>query len=288
MTSRFIVGTANFGLPYGIKNKCDRVRLKSIKGIIEIGKKNGIFQYDTAEEYGDAIKILGEYSFPGMEIISKCQVPKFNSTEAAVNFFISRLNKGKIILKKADLRTLLIHNPWDITPENANYICEAFKLIKDDHSNFKFGISIYDMNELHSLIPSLMPDIVQVPCNIFDDRFLGPETRSLKSKYGFEMHARSVFLQGLLLLNSDEATLIPPPVLPDLQAYWQLCSDSKKTLYEVALGYVAAQDLVDSLVLGVDNELQMERLGRFINDQTFFRGKIVPQNSMTIDPRRWK
>ena len=68
----------------------------------------------------------------------------------------------------------------------------------------KIGVSVYSPHELR-LVLQRFPDIelVQLPFNIYDQRFARSGLLDLLQARHIEVHARSAFLQGLLLMEPE-------------------------------------------------------------------------------------
>ena len=82
------------------------------------------------------------------------------------------------------------------------------------------------------------PELVQLPINVLDQRLLTDGTIRALAARGVEIHARSIFLQGLLLIPPDA---IPAPLggLRDPVANFQkLAAARRLSPLEAALGFV--------------------------------------------------
>ena len=60
MISKISIGTAQFGLDYGISNQRGKVPFSDVENIIELAYSRGIDKLDTASAYGKSEKVLGE------------------------------------------------------------------------------------------------------------------------------------------------------------------------------------------------------------------------------------
>src|SRR5207249_4407125 len=72
ITNKFILGTAQLGIPYGINNKGRPLHDESL-AILKAAQGGGINTLDTADAYGDATNIISDYhhSNPEFNIINK-------------------------------------------------------------------------------------------------------------------------------------------------------------------------------------------------------------------------
>ena len=108
------------------------------------------------------------------------------------------LKNLKKIKDKKNLRILIhLRKPRNFK-RNKIFYKELIKLKKE--KLLKVGFSIYTIKDLTLVLSNFKVDIIQCPINIFDKRF--EKSGLLKKKKNIELHARSIFLQGLLLQNT--------------------------------------------------------------------------------------
>ena len=102
-------------------------------------------------------------------------------------------------LNVQSLHGLLLHNSKDLLSDKGKMLVDSLKKIKSNGLVNKIGVSVYAPSEFDRIFDLIKIDIVQAPLNIIDRRF---ETSGLLTKLynGIEIHIRSVFLQGLLLM----------------------------------------------------------------------------------------
>ena len=58
---KLAIGTAQFGMPYGIANRNGKVQADEISAILDSACFKGINTIDTAKAYGISEKIIGDY-----------------------------------------------------------------------------------------------------------------------------------------------------------------------------------------------------------------------------------
>ena len=68
---KLALGTAQFGMQYGIANSDIKLSLDDIYKILETAKNNGIDTLDTAFQYGESQKNLGRVGAKNWKVISK-------------------------------------------------------------------------------------------------------------------------------------------------------------------------------------------------------------------------
>ena len=191
-SNKIILGTAQFGQKYGVTNT-NIVTYSEIKKIISTCKKNKIKFIDTAQGYGNSEKILGSLSLNKIKIITKIKIGTKTNIEKQVN-----ISRKKLRLKK--LYCVLIHNCESLLKKNGHDLFRKLFDLKKRNLISRIGISIYDPKEFIKLKKKgYRFDIIQIPYSIFDKRFSRNNILEDMKKTGAEIHARSIFLQGLLL-----------------------------------------------------------------------------------------
>jgi len=133
-------------------------------------------------------------------------------------------------------------------------------------------------------------DLIQLPVNILDQSLISDGSLVKLKKHGVEVHARSVFLQGLLLM---EENLIPSYFLPikkNLDAFKNLARELSLTKLELALGYVASIDEIDKIVVGVNTLSQLQEIIKATQLKTNFEEyrNISINNSNYTNPSLWR
>jgi aryl-alcohol dehydrogenase-like predicted oxidoreductase len=195
------VGTVQFGLPYGIANTNGKPSQDKITTIIREAHRNGIGFFDTAQSYGNSETALGN-AFTELEIAGQVKVItklrpdfKFTNAEALVQSVRNSLQK----LRCQRLWGLMLHRaPAD---ENWNQFVDVLNELKTRKEIHNFGISCYSPNEALKFIRMPFVNILQVPFNVMDRRWLDNDFFTIAEKLGKKVFVRSAYLQGLLLMN---------------------------------------------------------------------------------------
>ena len=201
--SKIALGTAQFGLPYGISNVNGQVERAEINQIFKQARTAGITMLDTAIAYGNSEENIGATDSEGFEVVTK--LPPLTGAVTSVSQWVrSQIENSLTKLKRNSVYGLLLHNPADLLGDYGDELYASLALLKEEGLVKKIGISIYTPTELDSLIPTYMPDIVQAPLNVFDRLLETSGWLSRLSKMNVEVHVRSVFLQGLLIQKPNE------------------------------------------------------------------------------------
>jgi len=251
LLNKLILGTVQFGFPYGINNSTGKkVSKVDVSRILVEAKANGISILDTSYAYGDSEVILGELLERDVyfKIISK--LPQ--TTKNPRSIFEETTKR----LKKNKLYGYLVHH-FDYFKENPSIWTDIKTLYKEGLVE-KTGFSLYNTQELEYLFSkNITFDMVQIPYNILDRAF-EPYLKELKQR-NIEVHTRSVFLQGLFFKPVDELPEILRPLIPYLVAMSKFCTEYNITIEELALNSVIHHPSIDGVLLGVDNLIQLQK-----------------------------
>ncbi|WP_061249368.1 aldo/keto reductase [Leptospira alstonii] len=285
-TNKLCIGTVQFGLDYGIANQKGQVSFKESKSILKFAKESGIHCLDTAIAYGESEKILGEIGVKDWQIISKLPALPDNSIYDWTRQSIAESLKR---LKINNLYAILLHHPQDLFSIHGDRLYQALIQLKSDKLIKKIGISIYDPLELEKLTHDFDFDIIQSPMNFFDRRLL--ETGWLKKlhKKGIEIHIRSIFLQGLLLMSEKErsAKFDKWRSLWDKWHCWLL--DANLSPLQACLGFINQFSNIDKLIVGVDNVIHLEEILLALQtDIIQYPDELQSDDINLINPSRWK
>ena len=279
--NKIILGVTQFGMRYGIMNKFNINRKKELKKILNFSKKNKIKYLYTSKYYGNSNKLLGYENLNYFEIFTK-----FKAEDLLKDKIKFEINKIKIKLKKKNL-ILLIDGFEKLNVKKSKKIYNTLKSLKKSKDISKFGYSIYSFVNLKKICNNFKPDILQFPYSIIDrrlekNRFL----QYLKNKK-IEVHVRSIFLQGLLLID--------PSKLPKKFLKWkekfkifkdQMSVNRVKNL-DACINFIQNNKNIDKILIGVDN---LNHLKEIVSVKSYNKIKfpnIRVENQKLIDPSKW-
>lgn len=251
--SKIALGTAQFGLPYGISNTGGQTPLDEAKAILNLARSAGIQILDTAIAYGNSEASLGELDVCGWQLITK--LPEMPVTgEAFVKGWVKNQLTGSLNrLGLASIHGLLLHRPVQLCGPDGAALYRALLDEREKGRVAKIGISIYDPDELDQLPASMGFDIVQSPFNIFDQRIATSGWITRLRDTGCELHVRSIFLQGLLLMQAATR----PAYFSRWNSLWESWENWLRTAgvtpLEACLRHALNTPGIAKVVLGVDN-----------------------------------
>ncbi len=253
MAQRLVLGTAQVGMPYGIANKTGQPDQAMATSIVREAWECGIRQFDTAQAYGDSEKVLGKALYE-LGISSKAKIiTKFDPDVDHLNAkAMSRsLDQSLQRLGAQTLYGIMLHREEMLSLWNGG----LSKILRDFVFAKKvkqIGISGYTPERVIQALNTEGIDMVQLPTNILDRRFENARVFELAIKRKKQIYIRSVFLQGLLLMNPEEIPekmTFAKSVIEKLEYLSKKCSVSQR---EAALGYIKESVPHVKVIFGAD------------------------------------
>lgn len=249
---KLALGTVQFGMPYGIANQAGQTSIKEVANILAHARKSGIDTIDTAINYGESEQRLGEIGVKSWQVVSKLSAVPENC-EDVENWVRDSVLGSLERLRINKLHGLLMHQTQQLLGPQGNAIYRALSALKDQGRIEKIGVSIYTPEELDALWPRFQLDIVQAPFNILDRRLATSGWLARLHNASIEVHVRSVFLQGLLLMKAEDR----PEYFSQWSSLWDQwhhwLDDIGLTPLQACLGFVLQSQEIGRVVIGVDS-----------------------------------
>lgn len=250
--SKIVLGTAQFGLDYGINNQRGKIPDREISDILVYASANGVETLDTAAAYGDSEERIGRFmTGNGKKFKIVTKLPKDVADPAR------ELDLSLAKLQIDSLYGYLFHDFQ--TYAGSPDLWGKLRVAKSQGKISKLGLSLYYPFELERVLKDeLEIDLVQIPYNIFDRRF-EPYLSELK-KRGTEVHVRSVFLQGLFFREIETLSPYFNQVRGKLTKLRKMASQGKSSLLDLLLGFALLNPMIDKVVVGVDNLANLQEI----------------------------
>lgn len=249
--ANLILGTVQFGLDYGINNLYGKIEYNEVIKILDFAHSNNITILDTAPAYGESEALLGK---------SICEIgkpyniiTKYPSNQPG--YPVRWIDNSLKLLKVNSVYGYLFHS-YSTFQEHPEYI-DDFIQLKECGKAEKIGFSLYYPSEAEFIVANNVPcDIVQVPYNIFDQRFASVFP-ILKSK-NIEIHVRSIFLQGLFFISLDNLDNHFISVKDNLKEIHKFAKAENLDISSICFGFVNKNKYVDKIVMGIDSLKNLE------------------------------
>lgn len=257
--SKLGLGTVQWGMRYGVANLSGQPSLAEVDKMIEQARDQGVTLLDTAWAYGEAESVLGRLvvASRGFDIVTKTQPLAIDLGHDAVSAVGEGFLQSLERMRCQSVYGLLVHRAEDLLSTFGDSLWQALQSLRARGLVGKLGVSVYHPRELEAICANYSIDIVQMPLNIYDQRFLQSGLLTRLKAQGVEIHVRSAFLQGLLLM--------PAARLP---AGFDAIREGQGRLHRAqeamglspldgALGYCLCREGVDRVIVGCETAAQL-------------------------------
>lgn len=290
MLQQLTLGTVQFGLNYGVSNSVGKVNPKEVESILDFASENGISELDTAVAYGDSEFILGKLINGRFKVSTKLPKLDLENQKNAREWTKSQIEASLERLNVNQIETLFLHDVSVLFSPKASEIYETIQDFRSKGTIRKFGLSIYNHHDLEKIPSYVEYNRIQCPINVFD--------RSLESSgwldslhlKGIEIQARSIFLQGILLMKKETR--------PTYFSKWSgLFEKWDKTIEMnqisptlLCILFIKTLTKVSNVVFGVESKNQLtEIISHFKENRTIeFLDGLSSDDEDLIFPFRWQ
>ena len=293
--SQLSLGTVELGLNYGINEPGDLGKPDEEHSIhlLQRAADAGINLFDTAPSYGCSEELLGK-AFANRKdciVTTKVNVP---SKDADVGGLIrSSLAGSRQKLQKPSLDIVQVHNATADTFANS----DVFKILaqEKDVGNIRFiGASVYEPENALAAIDSGMIDVLQVAYNVLDQR-MDKKVLDRADSEGIGILSRSVYLKGVL---TERAKWLPDHCAPLRDASKHVKEKMNLTswddLSEFALRFALSNPMIDSVLVGVSNEAELDfalkvlNKGKLDDNELDMAHQCKINDKFWLDPSNWE
>ncbi|WP_440055635.1 aldo/keto reductase [Pseudoalteromonas sp. T1lg65] len=260
---RLALGTVQFGLDYGVSNQNGRPTQAEVERILTLAHDAGIATIDTALGYGDSHKVLAKHQnlHRHFNIVSK--LPPLTESQFEENDaeryqqFIDRCFSE---LKAPALQAILFHQASDLFKSGVEPIMQRLVQMKESKLIDKVGISVYSGCEIEPILRHGHINLVQIPFNVFDTYFKQCNALQNFQNNNIEIHARSAFLQGLLLMPIDKLASYFSPWKPYIKQFHDTAKHLNASLLSLCLAYVLKEQEIAKVIIGVNSYAELSEI----------------------------
>lgn len=257
------LGTVQFGRPYGVSNAGGQPPENVVADILRLAGEKGIGMLDTAPGYGEAEAVLGRAMPDGnaFDIVTKtCVLRDMAGAETPADAVRHAFEGSLKRLKRDRLYGLMAHLADDLLGPHGDEVWAAMEGIKSRGLITRIGTCCYTGAELRTLVARYPIEIVQVPLNAFDQRLIVDGTLAALKERGIEIHARSAFLQGLLLMDPDALPEGFTSAEPSVRAFRNRAESLGLSPLQLALRFSCGLSYVDRVICGVTNVRELTEI----------------------------
>ncbi|QIH39488.1 aldo/keto reductase [Flavobacterium sp. Sr18] len=287
--SKLILGTVQMGLDYGVNNNSGKITFENSCLILSKAFEVGIDTLDTAEAYGNAHKVIGDFHKLNPEI-------KFDVITKIPHKVVVEEIEQKIRMYSTDLNVdcleVLMFHSFD-SYENSNQIISVLNNLKRQGLIKHIGVSVYTNSQIETLLLDDNVTVVQMPFNLLDNESIRGELMHKLKEKGKIIHTRSTFLQGLFFKERKDTSEIFQKLSKELIAIKTIAEEKKASISNLALSYCLTQEKIDQVLIGVDSVSQLlenvNALDYKMDQDTIQKiNTIQVSNTDLLNPSLWK
>lgn len=256
---KLALGTVQFGLPYGIANQTGQVSRSEVGAMLQLASTRGIDLLDTAIAYGESETCLGDLGVQGFKVVSKLPAVPDGVTDVG-GWVREQAVESLSRLGIKSMYGLLLHRSEQLLGPTGAALYRALRSLKDNGHVQKVGVSIYAPDELGPICKQFQLDLVQAPFNLVDRRLSASGWLGRLKDQGVEVHTRSAFLQGLLLMPQSDVPLKFSSWNYLWERWHQWLREHKVSGVQAALAFPLAFPEIDRVIVGADSASQLAQL----------------------------
>lgn len=292
-SSRFVLGTAQLGMKYGTWHQTELPSDKDAEDVVLQALELGVNCIDTARAYslseqriGAALARVG--ASHDVTVVTKLDplssVPE-NAPEWAVRAAVeASIYASCRALRLQTLPVLLLHRSSHVEAWHG----AAWRSLLDLRSQgviTRLGASVQNTEQAAAVIANRDIEYLQLPFNLLDWRWQRDGIPDLlEDRADIIVHARSVFLQGVLLNSSGNWPAVEHKAAKEIIAWLEGGTKQlgRESIADLCVAFARSQNWIDGLVIGTENETQLRD-----NISLFTNPEISPEHiANLLDSRR--
>ena len=284
---KLVLGTVQFGLDYGVANMSGRVAAQEGSAILQCAQACGLDTLDTAISYGESEAALGQLGIAQWKTVTKLPAVPGDCKDVS-QWVHEQIQQSMARLATRQLHGVLLHRPAQLLEKMGPALYGALQSINAQGMTRKVGVSVYGLAELDELFDAYELDLVQAPLNILDRGLVESGWAGRLHDAGVEVHTRSAFLQGLLLMPATQR----PAKFNRWANVWRAwdgwLEQEGLTPLQACLRYVTNLPQIDHVVVGVDTAAQLHQIVEAAEGQLPSLPEFdALQDARLINPASW-
>ena len=293
---KLTIGTVNFGMPYGVVPGAGQVPEEEVTAILASALEKNIDRFDTAIGYGTAEdvvgRVLGKAKAREAKVVTKI-LPLSGETldEAAATEIVEQICQARDRLGVQQLDAVLVHRTEDLIGSQGRALWDILQRARDDGLVRKIGVSVYDASDIDAVLDRFNPGVVQLPVSLADQRLIGSGHLQKLAEKGVEVHARSVFLQGVLLAGSHAVDALFGRAVAEIEALDAVARAKGVSRLALCLSFVAQLPQVSRVVVGVNSADQFHEVvaaaSRAIKTDVSETDACAWKDAQLLNPSHW-
>jgi aryl-alcohol dehydrogenase-like predicted oxidoreductase len=297
ISESFALGTVQLGIRYGIANVAGRPNATLASEIVAEAYRQGVRYFDTAQDYGESEAILGR-AFTAFGIAANTRVITKLSGRVVgtrdMSLVKHSIEASLRSLKVESLWALLLHDEMQLDQLNSR-LFDTLRQANADGQLQRLGVSVYAPERALQALETEAIDVIQVPANIFDHRMRRAGVFKRAHEFGKFVFVRSVYLQGLALLEPDLVPTAIPGAYEAVSAFADFCEREGVSRKRFAADHIRWMAPGFPLVIGAESIDQLiENCDTVTSDplpddlHIAWQELCLYERSELIDPRTWR
>jgi aryl-alcohol dehydrogenase-like predicted oxidoreductase len=280
------VGTAQFGLDYGVSNRRGRLSEAEAVAVVQTATAAGVELFDTAAQYGDAEAVLGR-------VLPHPSDFRLVTKTGRVSEGVDRVEaRARASLHRLGVRragALLVHSAADLLGPEGPELWTRLRRLKDEGLYDQIGISAYAAEDPLGLARRFKPDLMQLPASVLDQRLIRDGVLEEIAALGVEIHLRSIFLQGLLFLPRDGLPVDLAAAGPRLSRIRRTIAEAGADPLQAALAFALARPEASAVIVGVTSAAELKAIlaAAAAPSPVLDWDDLALDHSLALDPNRW-
>jgi aryl-alcohol dehydrogenase-like predicted oxidoreductase len=263
LVEKIALGSVQWGMNYGIANASGRPLKAELEEMLATAQNAGVSLIDTAFAYGDAEAVIGELSAQtdAFQVVTKTKsLEAGTDPDGASRTVADGFEASLARLRRGSVYGLLVHNADMLLGPNGNAVWNTLTDAKKNGRVQKIGVSVYDPARLTAINARYRIDITQVPFNIYDRRFVSSGVIAAMKAQGVEVHVRSAFLQGLLLMAPAQLPAHFDAIRDHHTRLHAWCRARQLSPLHAALRFALEHSGADKVVVGAESDVQLREI----------------------------
>jgi aryl-alcohol dehydrogenase-like predicted oxidoreductase len=287
------LGTVQFGLNYGISNLHGMPSTTNAHEILDYAHLNGVELLDTAALYGQSEAVLGRYTdLKNFNVVTKtAQFKQAEISELETKHLEEVFKRSLALLKRESIHGLMVHHADDLLAKGGGKLFERMQSWKVEGLVKKIGVSVYNHSQIDTILKHFDIDLIQLPINVLDQRLVYSGTLARLKDSHVEIHARSIFLQGLLLMDVKNLPSHLSQVRSVLVDYDETLNQSGLSRLQGCLMFAKSIPEIDYLIVGVTSVKELDEILKAARTNVTHQidwSRFRVEDEQVINPANWR
>lgn len=166
---------------------------------------------------------------------------------------------------------------------------DRLKALKDQGVTRKIGVAVFASDDPLGVARRFRPDVVQAPASLLDQRLIVDGTLASIAEMGIQVHLRSIFLNGLLLLPPDRAPNHLKAAAARISRARRLIAEGRSDPLQAALGFALSRPEAHTVLVGVASTAELNAvIAAGANPPPDLDwDEMALDDPVALDPRAW-